>query len=515
MTANAWEYAARTFERADRWMYDPVAWVNDVIDWPVGQHLTGYQEEVLSALPVKRRVAVRGPHGIGKTATIAFAVLWHSTTRDMAGIDWKVLTTASAWRQLTLFAWPEIRLWARRVNWDRLGRAPFDRRELLDLHLKLGHGAASAVASNDPAKIEGAHASSLLYIYDEAKTIPAGTWDAAEGAFSGGHSVGLPEAFALAMSTPGAPSGRFYDIHKRARGTEDWHTKHVTLADAVKAGRVSADWAAQRATQWGEDSAIYQNRVLGEFWSSDELSVMPLSWVEAAVERWHVWNDAGRPPLEGRHILGVDVARGGSDSTVIAHRIGPCVVGLTPHHQEDTMRTTARVQAALSGLPEGALAVVDSIGVGGGVVDRLRELEVAVLPYTGSARTTARTRDGEHGFSAVRSAAYWHLRELLDPTFGSDIMLPPDDLLLADLNAPTWTEVTGIPPKIQVERKEDLVARLGRSPDAGDSVAMAFWADALRREVSMGVASGAMPSSSVSSPLGAGLGGASSLGPLG
>lgn len=499
------------------YMYDPVGWARDVIEWPPGAGLTDYQTEILTELPLRRRVAVRGPHGLGKSMTASLVVLWFATTRDAAGIDWKVPTTASAWRHLSVFLWPEIHKWARRIRWDKLGRrGPFnERRELFHLNLKLAYGAASAVASNDPAKIEGAHADSLLYLLDEAKTIPPATWDAIEGAFSAGRPDGLPEAFALAVSTPGPPAGRFYEIHKRGRGLEDWWCRHVRLEEAVKAGRISVDWAEQRARQWGADSAIYHNRVLGEFHASDEASVIPLAWIEAAVERWHVWNDAGRPPLDGRHILGVDVARGGSDSTVIAHRIGPCVVGLTPHHQEDTMRTTARVQAALSGLPEGALAVVDSIGVGGGVVDRLRELEVQVLPYTGSARTNARTRDQEHGFSAVRSAAYWHLRELLDPTFGSDIMLPPDDLLLADLNAPTWTEVTGIPPKIQVEKKEDLVARLGRSPDAGDSVAMAFWADALRREVSMGVASGQMPSSSQQSPLGLGAGGASSLGPLG
>jgi hypothetical protein len=505
----------RSAELARRYLYDPVAWAHDCIAWPPGAGLTGYQEEILAALPPRRRVAVRGPHGLGKSMTAALVVLWFATTRDAAGIDWKVPTTASAWRHLSVYLWPEIHKWARRMRWDTLGRSAFDERtEMFNLNLKLGHGAASAVASNDPAKIEGAHADSLLYLLDEAKAIPPATWDAIEGAFSGGRPDGtLPEAFALAVSTPGPPAGRFYEIHKRGRGLEDWWTRHVTLPEAIKAGRISADWAEQRARQWGADSAIYHNRVLGEFHASDEASVIPLAWAEAAVERWHAWNDAGRPPVDGRHVLGVDVARGGADATVICHRIGPCVVSLEQHHQEDTMRTTARVQAALAGLPDRTVAVVDSIGVGGGVVDRLRELAVPVLPYTGSAKTAARDRTGEHGFVSVRAAAWWHMRELLDPAFGAEIMLPPDDMLLADLNAPTWGELTGVPPKIQLEKKEDLVARLGRSPDRGDATVMSFWADALRRE--MGVASpvGQMPSSAPS-PFGD-AGGVSGLGPLG
>lgn len=506
---------------ARRYLYDPIAFANDAIDWPEGEGLTAYQGEIIGELPVRRRAAVRGPHGLGKSCIAAIVVLWFATTRDAAGIDWKVLTTASAWRHLSVYLWPEIHKWARRIRWDVLGRPEFNlRTELLGLNLKLGFGAATAVASNKAALIEGAHADSLLYLLDEAKIIPSDTWDAIEGAFSGGRMDGLPESFALAVSTPGPPTGRFYEIHKRARGLEDWWTRHVTLDEAIAAGRISTDWAKQRRIQWGEDSALYHNRVLGEFYAGDEETVIPLSWAEAAVERWHAWDQAGRPALDGRRWLGVDVARGGTDSTVLTHRTGPCIERLEAHHREDTMKTTARVLAAVGDDKE-YLPVVDSIGVGGGVVDRLRELKVPVLAYTGSAKTTARDRTKEHGFANVRSAAYWHVRELLDPAFEPELMLPPDDMLLADLNAPTWDTVTGLPPKIRIELKEDLVERLGRSTDHGDSVVMAFWGDALRHELQTVVPTGPMPASGVS-PLGARprlpgrpSGGTSGFGPLG
>lgn len=467
--------------KADRYYRDPVAWARDVIAWPVGEGLTAYQQDALGSLPSKRRVAVRGPHGLGKSCMSAITVLWFATTREAAGVDWKVVSTASAWRALVTYLWPEIHKWARRIRWDVLGREPFSElTELLALNLKLHYGAASAVASNRAELIEGAHADSLLYLIDEAKVVPNATWDAIEGAFSGGRPDGLPEAFALAVSTPGPPTGRFYDIHRRAPGLEDWHTRHVTLQEAITAGRISPEWAEQRARQWGRDSALFHNRVLGEFHASDEDSAIPLSWVEAAVERWHAWNDEGRPPVDGRRILSVDVARTGSDSTILAYRHGPLIRELEAHDLEDTMKTTARVQAALGADgAEGLVPVVDSIGVGGGVVDRLRELRLPVLAYTGSAKTRARSRDGEFGFTNVRTAAYWRLRELLDPAFGAELMLPPDDMLISDLTAPTWDITTGMPPRIQLEKKTDLTARLGRSPDRGDAVVMAMWAEHL------------------------------------
>jgi hypothetical protein len=476
--------ATKHAHKVTRYMYDPVGWARDVIRWEDGEGLAPYQQDILGALPARRRVAVRGPHGLGKTMQASLVVLWFASTREAAGIDWKVIMTASAWRHLSVYLLPEVHKWAKRIRWEVLGRPAYsERTELLALTLKLAHGAASAVASNKPELIEGAHADSLLYLVDEAKIVPDGTWDAIEGAFSGGRMDGLPEAFALAISTPGPPVGRFYQIHRRAAGLEDWWVRHVTLAEAIAAGRISREWAEQRAKQWGADSAMYANRVLGEFHASDEDSVIPLAWVEAAIDRWHAWVDAGRPALEGRRITGVDVARAGGDSTVFAHRWGPCITELEIHDREDTMQTTARVLAATGQADEegrtASVPVVDSAGVGGGVVDRLRELGSPVLAYTGAAKTRARTRDGEWSFTNVRSAAYWRLRELLDPAFEPELMLPPDEILISDLTTPRWEEKTGIPPRIQVEPKEDVVKRLGRSPDRGDAVAMSLWAEKL------------------------------------
>jgi hypothetical protein len=118
---------------------------------------------------------------------------------------------------------------------------------------------------------------------------------------------------------------------------------------------------------------------------------------------------------------------------------------------------------------------VDVVGIGAGVVDRLREQRMNVQAFNAGNRTDWRDVSRELQFANLRSASWWNLRELLDPAQGHSIALPPDDLLTGDLTAPRWRQSSG--GKILLESKEDLrkANRLGRSTDDGDAVVMAFW----------------------------------------
>ncbi len=457
-----------TFKRTYR--DDPVAFVHDVIRWKPGTGPAPYQDEILSLLPRHHRVAAFGPHGLGKTTLEAWTTLWFSLTRD--GDDWKSPSTASAWRQLTHYLWPEIRKWAHRINWSLVYRDPFNEyTELTALRLKLTSGEAFAVASTNSELIEGAHADHLFYCYDESKAISPATFDSTEGAFAGSG-----EALALACSTPGEPAGRFYDICRRAPGYEDWYVRHVTLDEVIAAGRVSRSWAHQRALQWGEESAVYKNRVLGIFASGAEDAIIPLTWVEAANERWHEWVARGRPtPFT---CLGVDVAWGGADRTVFAHRHGHAISELETHRKENPMETAGRVRAALR--VRGGYAVVDVIGLGGGTYASLLEEDdygftPSVQPFNASERTDKLDAGRQFGFINKRAAAWWNLRELLNPDGDDPIALPPDDTLTGDLTAPGWRVASS--GKIQVDGKDEIYQKLKRSPDYGDAVAMAFWSE--------------------------------------
>lgn len=441
----------------------------------------------MQAIVREKRVAVRGPHGLGKTAIAAWVVLWFALTRD--GEDWKLPTTASAWRQLTLYLWPEIRKWARQLRWDRIGRRAFQAgKELLQLNLKLRTGEAFAVASNDPAQIEGAHADQIGYLYDEAKTIQDATFDATEGAFSGA-GAGEDEAnwaFAFAMSTPGEPHGRFYDIHSRKPGYEDWWTRHVTLEECIAAGRISREWAEQRKKQWGEKHFLYQNRVLGEFAVEGIDGVIPLAWVEAAMDRWDEWAALDKPGVF--YGLGVDLGGGGEggDLSVMAPRWDiPAPVWDDPRMpppaypvkvaidelrylpMEDPLEVSGRVSGILTGW--GGRAVIDGIGIGATVVLMLRRLGHAIDSFIASHGSDKRDLTNELGFANRRAEAWWGAREMLDPANDMRVALPRDDRLLGDLCAPKYRVPSG---RILIESKDDLrkPERLGRSTDAGDAV---------------------------------------------
>jgi len=448
--------AFRAFQR--RYRDDPAAFARDCVEWPAGEGLTPYQAEILAAIPEKRRVAVRAPHGVGKSALAALAALWFATTRD--GSDWKVLTTASAWRQLSKYLWPEVAKWAGRLRWDVIGRDPFStRHELMTLSLKLESGEAFAVASDDAGLVEGAHADEVLLVIDEGKSVPPAMWDALEGVLAGQGA-----SYALAISTPGARAGRFFEIHDRKEGVRDWCPCHVTLEDAIAAGRISREWAEQRRKQWGPESSVFKNRVLGEFCADDEDGVIPAAWVEAAVERWHAWCEAGKP---GEFVaLGVDLARSGRDRSAFAPRIGAMIDKLERWSYADAMTTTGRVAAILQ--RRGGVAVVDVIGLGGPVLDRLREQGLNAIAFNASEASDATDRSGELRFLNRRAEAWWKLREALDPAFEPVLGLPDDDELLGDLTAPRWRiNSSG---RIQIESKDEIRKRIGRSTDAGDAV---------------------------------------------
>lgn len=456
------EYVYKAFK--ERYFYMPDQFVLDCIKFEEDDEPADYQLEVLTQLVAKKRASARGPHGLGKSSLAAWAILWFALTRD--GKDWKVATTASAWRQLTKFLWPEVHKWARLIKWDVIGRKPFsETNELLDLSLKLKTGEAFALASHDSNLIEGAHARYIMYVFDESKTIPAATWDSAEGAMSSG------EAFWLAISTPGVPDGRFYDIHAKKKGYTDWWARHVKLNEAIKAGRIDEDWAETRKLQWGAKSPQYRNRVLGEFASSESDSVIPLEWIEEANERWTQLEEIGMSSEV--EVIGVDVARMGSDKTVYALRSGNTIKTMMATSKEDTMQTAGRAGAYLRQYPN-SKAVVDVIGVGAGTVDRLREqYNERIIPFSASERTDTLDRTGIWGFTDKRSAAWWHLREMLDPINGEEVALPPDDDLTGDLVSPTWDVMSNT--KIKVESKRDIRKRIDRSTNSADAVVQAFW----------------------------------------
>ncbi len=259
-------------------------------------------------------------------------------------------------------------------------------------------------------------------ILDEAPGIRADIYDAIEGIRAGG------EVHVLAIGNPTAVGGPFYDAFHRGRAS--WHTVTISAFDtpnlcgltipgvrgAPRDGRsllqlsdeelnvaprpylVTRRWVKEKYLEWGPTSPLWQSRVMGEFPAEGHDTLIPLALIEAAQARVL---RAGSP-VE----LGVDVGWFGDDASVIALRRGPVVEILDVAHKADTMATAARVAHALRRHTDITYARVDSVGVGAGVVDRLRgdNLPVVGLNAGWSAR------DGER-FANARAEWYWGLRE--------------------------------------------------------------------------------------------------------
>ena len=202
----------------------------------------------------------------------------------------------------------------------------------------------------------------------------------------------------------------------------------------------------------------------------DAYQVIPTLWIRKAQERWKA---DGR--VDALSCVGVDVARGGECKTVLSRRYGRWFAPLDKHpgkYTPDGPAVSALVLQAITDNPK-AVVNVDVIGVGASVFDHLRlqaKLENPV-PVNFAEHTGRKDRTGVLEFVNYRAYAYWSLREALDPDKGDNLALPPDQELLSDLAAPHWSMGPG---GIVIERKEDIVKRIGRSPDCGDAMVLAW-----------------------------------------
>lgn len=483
---NIYDPMSGTFNERKRHYWEDEGGIVDFVEQILGASPHDYQIRILNSVQKYRRVAVKSLRGVGKTTTASWVLLWLITC---APGETKCITTASVWEQLKSYLWPEVRKWALKGDFEYIGVDLRDGRELLDMGIKLDRGQKVAFATSPsvPERIEGAHAETLLYILDEAKIIPDAIFDAIEGAFS---TKGT-NAFVLSISTPGAPFGRFYDIHRKKVGLGNWHTENVSLAEALAAGTIDIEHMETMKELWGEDSPLFKNHFLGEFADSSEFGIIRLSWLEAANRRWaelqklNVLQGMSDKDLLAITTYGVDPADTGMDMTAIARFRGR-YCDLLEYHNKEVMETIPLL-AKLTKPKERVPIGIDGIGIGAGLFQALRNQGYRMKNLKASARALDRVgnplRDttGTMTFLNMRIGMYWALREALDPTSlaYAELALPPDDKLTQDLIIPEWKDSLGVYRFAQP--KDKLRDKLGnRSPDGGDAVAMGWWMQSLK-----------------------------------
>jgi hypothetical protein len=225
------------------------------------------------------------------------------------------------------------------------------------------------------------------------------------------------------------------------------------------------------------ESGFAEQELEGRFVDAFDIwQVIPTAWVEAAFERWRTMPDPRKGGTTLRlDALGVDPARGGEDRTAIAPRWGNWFAPLIKIPGR-LSPTGAEVAAAVykEYIPSAAI-VVDILGTaGGGTYEALRSypIEDPIIQVNNSEGTNVRSRDDMYRLVNVRAASYWKLREDLNPDNGENLALPPDLELLAELCASRYKLTAS---GIQVELKEEIKKRLGRSVDLADAVVLANW----------------------------------------
>lgn len=202
----------------------------------------------------------------------------------------------------------------------------------------------------------------------------------------------------------------------------------------------------------------------------DPWQVIPETWVQAAMDRW-------QEPTEKVTMdsMGVDVARGGKDKTIISCRHGNWFAPLIDYPGTETPDGPMTAGLVIKERRDQAPVHIDVVGWGSSPYDFLVQNNVQAIPINGAegakiGKVYETSKEGEMRFANKRSMVIWRMREALDPANGELIQLPPDDDLRKDLCAAKWSFTKQ---GITVESKDDIIKRIKRSPDRGDAVCYA------------------------------------------
>ncbi len=441
----------QTAEDFTRYADDPAGFVRDVL----GEAGMPYskQVEMLDAVVEHRRVSVVGANGSGKDWAAARAVLWWMETRT----DAKAVVTGPTQRQVEEIVWQEMRE-AYAAAEDRLsGRMLTSKYRIDENRFAIGF------STNKACNIQGFHSPNLLVVVTEAHAVPQDQIDAIKRL----HPNRL-----LLVGNAMSLEGEFYESHhsRRARyhriKISAYDTPNFTGENGGLPGAITPEDAEELALDWSEDHPSYVAGVLAEFPNAQEDSLVGRDAVEHAMERGAalaVQPCPDGPDANAPVYLGVDVGRFGADKSAICVRQGGRVHSLRSFRGMDTMRLVYEIIRTRE--ESGAEALfVDEGGLGGGVIDRLRELGEPVYGVHFGGRAPHRTR-----FFNTRSEIFWEVRMLLNDGL---MTLPPDEELAGQLVSLRYDVSSS--GQVRLEGKREMRKRGLPSPDKADALALAF-----------------------------------------
>ena len=457
-------------------MVEPVQFARDVL----GVTLWSKQEEVLRAVMEERRVAVKSGNGLGKDFTAAVALLWYLHAHD-PGI---VLSTAPTFRQVRHVLWRQIRTLHRRAVQELGGRMLDTRWELADDRYALG------LSADEAERFQGFHSENMLVVVDEAEGIEDEIYEAIDAVMTS-ENVKL-----LLIGNPTRPSGPFYRAFHDEKGIyrpitiSALESPNVVNRKIEIAGLTTANWVEERRAIWGEASDMYQSRVLGEFPRLGEDVLIAMEDIDEAVEDGGIlrqaqderrvlvqdertaaadWSGMFLPrggTASGPVVIGMDVARFGRSRTVLVVRRGDVVEDVRVFSGINTMAGVGQVIAALREYGP-AQVNVDEVGVGGGVVDRLKEQGYTVRGMAGGGKPERDLTCGNRRAEGYR---------MLERRFSERrIRIPRDVELIKELAGLRYKYNSQ--GRMLIESKGKTRSRGLASPDKADALMLAFLGD--------------------------------------
>ena len=439
----------------------PEAWQRDVLTdiargltEPAAADTAPSPQQAIQLAIAPLQLAIASGHGIGKSALVAWLLLWAMATHE----ERRGGVTANTESQLRTKTWAELAKWHRLClvrDWFTLSATAL-------YAAQAGHEKTWRIdmvpwSERNTEAFAGLHnqGKRIVVVFDEASAIPDAIWETTEGALTDRDT----EILWCAFGNPTRNSGRFRDCFQRFR--HRWRHRQI---DSRKVGLTNKKQLAQWVADYGEDSDFVRVRVKGQFPRAGSMQFIGSDLIAAALTT---------PTQSQRHdalIIGVDVARFGDDESVIFARKGRDARAIPPIRlrNTDTMTLAGRVAEEARRLRADAI-FVDEGGVGAGVVDRLRQLGVDVIGIQFGAKA-----DGISPVAAVeryankRAELYGNLRQALK----AGLALPEITDLVTDLTAIEYG--FNARDEIQLEKKEQMKARGLASPDLADALALTY-----------------------------------------
>ncbi len=405
-----------------------------------------FQKVVLKALITRDKISIRSGHGVGKTTLLAWIILWWMLTRHPNRIP----VTAPTSTQLNDVLWAELFKWHQALpdglkdlliyKKDSMTFAPAE---------KSAFAVARTARREQPEAFQGFHEVNMLFIVDEASGVDNKIFEVGEG------SMSTEGAKTVMTGNPTRTTGYFYDSHHKMR--DQWFCVKVACQDS---SRVTQRYIDDMAKKYGVDSNIYKVRVLGEFPSEDDDAVIPLHLIEDAVDRdVHPAGDI---------VWGLDVARQGADRCALAKRRGNVLLEkIESWRADDLMVTAGRVKHMYEKTtPDDRpkQIFVDVIGMGYGVLDRLRGLGLPVMGVN-----VAEAPAIGHTYNRFRDELWFKVREWFTQRA---CCIPNDENLIAELTMPKYFYTHN--GKLRVTSKDDMKSKGMPSPDLADAFCLTF-----------------------------------------